>query len=609
MDTSNPLLGQHSSPKIPRTITFSENFLKEKIENKYDLESFGATKTVLLKYCLKYYHHLEIDSDFKSISAFSKVKQVKTIDHFRYEIGFLNLRRRYKLTRTLLKTKRKSIKFPNVVTRGYRNLNPTKMVHEMDICRVFPRIKTLSASTLQDLISQQNKDFSPFLFQRKTLKLHQHFWSALAHLKNLEICLLSDKLWLFLQRLQSAQRFLASLETFWLKLCFAWKDEDPQALSQFVVKHQDLLKHVTHITFTSPQIDFRDYKAQVNSILTSCSTKLIGISFPLSKKKGPPQQSHGSFCFQSLQNVTMLKLQIRDVWDFIENFEFPPRLEDLALDFDRSDFDTVFDMLYPEGPALHEKHKVLLSFFEKLRQLACLTSLELTIDHFPSPNEMLINFLLPLLRSTPRLEKFECYLELGEENKSLDLSVFLDGIYPLQQLKSFKIFGEHDDAKLNLAVNPQKHFVVPDIPLMSIDTQFSPDFNFKQFLRSIPKSQTRKQIDFTSTTLHSVGSFTKLLAELNNAVRANPLKISLEIILHLDSYEDIPKNFQSPIMLHSNLNLTLKIYILWSDGLILQMKEAVILQGIFSKFRLNVFLKWKVDGIDRKPLPFILNNY
>ncbi len=145
---------------------------------------------------------------------------------------------------------------------------------------------------------------------------------------------------------------------------------------------------------------------------------------------------------------------------------------------------------------------------------------------------------------------------------------------------------------------------------MSINTAYSPDFDFKQFLRNIPSSQTKKQIDFTSVPLNSIDSFVTLLSELNNAVREKPLQISLEIILYLENFEEISKNFQYPIPLHRNLNIALKIEIDCSETSIFGIEETVMLQRIFSKFRLNVTLNVETaDPEEIESVPFIINNF
>jgi len=610
---THPLIIQPQS-KIPRAvITSPESFLEQRIKDNNPLTLFNPTKAVLLKYYPKYYRRLYINSSFKTNSILSKVKQVKTIQDFRYVREWddpNHPKTLFKLIRILLQTKRKSIQSPGVLYCPNRH-DSDCLVHGMDICHLFPRIKQLSAWTFtQGLDLERNTDYSSRLVQKRILKAHQYFWDALRYLKDFHIPIDSDDLWVLLQRLQSAQRFLSSLETFHFWLCCPYKPEDSKAFFEFVLKHQGLLKHVTHITFTG-QLDFRYDGSQAKLILDSCP-KLRGISFLMTIKRETEetrlQECQENSClsfFKSLQNITVLILAVNNVWSLIEGFEFPPQLESLTIEFCCSDWHVVWADLYPEiqndnDPAIfesYEKHRVLLNFFAKFKQLTHLKSFRLIIDQLANPNEIVANFLLPLLRSIPKLETFECeFITNDHQNKNspLDLSVFLDGIAPLKHLKSFKIsknYGRYcivEVRDLIITWNPQKNFAFSNIPSINIDAWISPEFNFKQFLRNIPLDHTKKEMNFSKISLQSIDSFIEMLTEFNNVEQLSPLKINLGVLLRLDSLQDIFTSFRYPIALARNLTIKLEICIPPSHLFLLQSQEKASLQNIFRSFRFSI---------------------
>jgi len=159
--------------------------------------------------------------------------------------------------------------------------------------------------------------------------------------------------WLLLQRIQSARRFLSSLETFHLKIRLTPFDEKPEAIFNLLLENQGLLNYVTHVTFYG-DLDFRYYGDQVKSILVSCP-KLLGVSFPIQKRGLMMKPKHATCLkvasFESLHNVTMLRLQVDDFLSLTEHFQFPPRLESLFLKFNCQDWDD----------------KNAISFFEKFK--------------------------------------------------------------------------------------------------------------------------------------------------------------------------------------------------------------------------------------------------
>jgi len=83
------------------------------MKGKYGLVEKQAERVVLLKYFPKYYRRLDINNFyFKRGSVLPKLKQIKTIENFQYNSVGVDSKKISKLTRILLQTKRKSIRFP-----------------------------------------------------------------------------------------------------------------------------------------------------------------------------------------------------------------------------------------------------------------------------------------------------------------------------------------------------------------------------------------------------------------------------------------------------------------------------------------------------------------
>jgi len=162
------------------------------MKDKRGLDDAKANKAVLMKYYPKYYRRLLVDKHCRRRPVLSKVKQVKSVQDFRYvmQFGGLRMKQIVNLIRDMLLTKRKSLKFPHVTgpSPNYENC----LKHEMEICRQFPRIKQLLIVINGHYLDQD----IPYLLQKRDLKRYQHFWNALPCLKNLTLWIESEKIWL-----------------------------------------------------------------------------------------------------------------------------------------------------------------------------------------------------------------------------------------------------------------------------------------------------------------------------------------------------------------------------------------------------------------------------
>jgi len=397
---------------------------------------------MLLKYYPKYCHNLHLDSSSRSLPAvISRIKQIKLTKNFKYDHADINKRKNIiSLFKRLLSNKRRSLKtLPSITHQwGFGSYS------FMETCLFFPGIKTLDVCFYSFGFSpSRENDFASKTIEKQVLRYYGYFWETLRNLQYLNIRTSSPYLWLILEKIQASEKFPSSLKIFALKVVpFTGSAQNnyQTTLFQNLLKYQDLLKYVTHLDFDNYE-KFHYYGVQVKAIIDSCP-RLLSLTFPIQEEFSTPKKKHLTLApLKSLQNVAELTLKVYDVWSFIEAFEFPSGLKKLELHlYYQSCWTVIWKKLYQERN--QEKLKKMLAFFEKFKLCTCLKSLELNMPRFTDTKEIMDNFILPMLRSVPKLEDFQCqfYKEYLQNNEPFDLSIFLDGIGTLQQLRSLNIF-------------------------------------------------------------------------------------------------------------------------------------------------------------------------
>jgi len=85
------------NPKIPtnQVIPNYELSLQQKLQVKYDFPPANraycngskSIEVAILKYYPKYYYSLHLDENYRRKKVFSRIKQIKTLDHFAWNFG------------------------------------------------------------------------------------------------------------------------------------------------------------------------------------------------------------------------------------------------------------------------------------------------------------------------------------------------------------------------------------------------------------------------------------------------------------------------------------------------------------------------------------------
>jgi len=603
------------SKKIPNTVMpFPKDDLQEKTQTKLYFSDLRALmkfssevisrvpEAVLLKYYPKYCRSLYFNCIPKSRAVLSRIKQMKIIENIELKGRSEEKKSAIKKMKQLLRNKRKTVRSLPLVHCDLVNAFPINM------CSSFPRIQNLKILPLYSLYFNREKCFSSPSLERKTLKFYGYFWVTLRSVQHLVLSNLSYNLWLLLPRLQSSKRFLASLKSFRLEVGIPFSTVQkniPLFTLQILLRNQDLLRYVTHLKFKGFR-EFHYYGTQVKSVLDYCSS-LISLSFPVRKDFNRPDIKHLSLApLQSFQNVRVLTVRADDNWSFIEAFEFPSSLQKLVLRLENQfSWFKVWYALYTQvgdDPIdedtirSYEEYQVLLSFFEKFKALTLLTSLNLSMPLFVIVNEMMDNFILPILRAIPNLENFECQFSLvGREiNNHFNMSTFLDGIAPLEQLRSFKIFQEKDREKnsiesgdLVITFNPTKSYDLPNIIAVHIETWISEGFNFKRFLRMF--STDLKEITLTKIYLSSIQSFLQTLKTLNKSRHLPLARINLSIALWLDDFSDL-KQLPYPLITVKNIFIALDIVISAFERQVLDQRCREAFQNVSKNVNASITL-------------------
>jgi len=326
------------------------------------------------------------------------------------------------------------------------------------------------------------------------------------------------------------------------------------------LKNQDLFKYVTHLKFSKDLENFHFFGDQVKLIL-DCFHKLTFLSFPIgsefysTSRNLSGSKTHLTLApLQSLQNITVLTLDVNHIWSFVEAFELPPFLRKLTLNlFQQSFWADLWAHLFrqikgdpiDDEAALRssERYRALLDFFEKFKRLASLISLDLNVSLLTQASEAMKRFILPLIRAIPKLEHFEC--QLDQEPQEFDISIFLDGIASLGHLKSFKVFQSLPEPSsvikpgdLVMSFDPLTSYHFPNLSSVHIGAWMPEDyFDFKKFLKMF--STELKEITLAKVYSSSIQSFIRLLRGFSNIGQIHSTKINISITLYLNSFGDL----------------------------------------------------------------------
>jgi len=577
-------------------ISSPETYLQQKIQHKYNFSSSKASKAVLLKYHLKYIPSISFDQDSpsKSYPILTKLRQIKITHSFKGSFGRFSHQKQISLTENLLQNKRRSIKAFPLLTSNTQ-IRPYFITK---LSSFFPNIQCLDSSTT--LHFKENSNSSTII------KSYRYLCHALRHLQSLKITISSPIIWPALQTTQSSlsKGFLSSLKSLHLEITppDSTTIATTQVFFQDLLKHKTLLKHATHVTFHTFK-DFQYFGDQVKTILDSCS-KLISLSFPVEKQLYSLPKSKQKLTLiplHSFHQIRMLNLQVNDPQNFFEIFDFPLSLNTLFLNFpeEKVNWLEIWRLLIGVKNKKGFSNGILSTFLERFTRLNSLKFLQLILPNFTVPNQIIQDFVRPLLGVIPNLEKFDFQLYQDPQNHNnspLDLSGLFNDFVVFKKLKSFNISqpslneekSSPNNQDLAITFTPHQPCYLP--PHLNIDAWILPEFDFKQFFQLLNKNPQTKEICFSKIYLNSLDSFLKFLKQIKAFQQCDSLKIRLEIILFLTNLTDIQKRFESPIILTKNFTISLDIYVPFYLNAVYCKEGLKAFQNTFQNFRLNVHL-------------------
>jgi len=644
---------QTSSLRIPRAlINAPEEVLQQKVQDTYGFANrrktyheeniSQATEAALLKYHPKYCHAIRLDSKPKRWSVISRIKQIKTISHFEYELKTTRKSFVAKTMKKLLGNKRKTLKSLPVIGFDEEPACRLRRLTAMEICYFFPQIETLKVRLSVWCLSENAKrDFIPGHLEDWILDRYGRFWDALKHVKHLDLDF-NPNLWVVLPHLEKSQRFLTSLQSFRLTIMSYKMDSSDTPRKKFLtfLRTPDLLKHITHINFQrfGDNIEigwFHYYGNQIKAIL-DCCTNLQSIIFPIEKELYSSQSQFASpkhyltlAPLKSLNRLGSLDLMVYDTWSLMIAFELPEQLKRLALRL--YDLYSIWNSKKrgKEEEKLLNKNQTLANFFEKVSKLTQLSSLELNFHLYSSPKDVLDDFIVPMLQAVPQIEKFECnfYGTSSKAGSLVNLSFLLKGIIPLNQLQSFKISQEAKNESetpksqnpvITFIPEPHQTFSFPNITSIKIDPVISEDFDFRAFFVAFSEGSQTKQKEISLTKIHvtSIQSLLKLFKTFKEVEQFPKLKVNLNLVSFLEDWEDISKYLQETITPAKNVSINLKIYISSTDQTHPPAERITTLQKAFAKIKFSLTLLAKVREGSRwyryeriVAVPIIRNNH
>jgi len=577
-------------------------------------ESFG-NHACLLKYFPKYYKNLNININQNKNRIRSKVKQVKVIRTFFCE-GMQRIQKQNQegILKELLRTSRKTLRSLPRYKYDWGHYD----IESFHLSMFFPRIITLNVSK-----RYYPRDYAALKYlsrdeEREFDRSYGCFWTTNRFVRKLKIANDNPYYWMIMRKVSSNKRFLLSLETLELKF-WVHQGNEKESLVE-LLRHKEFLECVTHLNFAYsayfpnfPKIFC--YHELVQALISACS-KIVFLLLPLEiqnlKDFEKAPKDFFSSGFSQLQSLQTLELYMNNLEILTKMGDLPPSVRKISFNISDintypSDFQDILNSQYFNENDKHvkahtyeeewqsfQKHMILVNFFAKWHKLPNLKVLELKIPTTANMDNLLKNFLLPLLKATPHLETFSCQFSqsyragaLYEKDTVLDLDVLLQGVKSLKFLKNFKLYGNEDRRpKVMIEYNPQNFYSIPQISTVEIDLPqsiFHLNKFYYTFLKDSNESDQIKNIKVSRLEVTSGQSFILLLKLLNKASQIKALQSDLEVNLLIKDLGEIILNFRYPIYLAENIRLTLNIYMVNPNAPLLTDKLKEDLMRIFGR--------------------------
>jgi len=561
----------------------SEEFLNSKIIRNQAHIDEDQNNLCLLKYFPKYYKDLRVYDRWNNPVPFnvqSKVRRVKILKRFQCVYPNGNDK---KILKKLFQTNRKTLKsLPRCINGGFYFQIPGLNLY-------FPRINSIN---LSDLVYFQEDH------QRKIMKdLVYRGCGYLGHanrfIRHLEISVILDNHWIvILKRLNKQKAFFSSLKTFSVRL--KAKKEVSRDLMVNLGENKDVLRAITHLNM----IYCKNYDQWdlIQSIISSCD-RLVFLSFGDQYENA--SDSKFLLDLSGLKNLKVLEFTIHNLKIFIERIRFPSSVSKIEFVLGTGD-QNFREFIDPQIPDIRmnyqdikeweyfKKHKVMLSLFDKLRQLKNLKVLKLTVPKMLKTHILFTNFIFPLLRTTPQLETLDCQIRIPSNHngnkiiEDFDLNVFFKGIESLRSLQHLKIENNSGD----FLYNPQKTLFPPNLASIEFVGTISSGFSIQKFFKALfqNKEKISKNVKLSQIQLSCAQDLIVLLNSLHSVSHLKTSKIQLEVELYITDFSELVSNFPYPLYLARNTELKLRI-ILSENATSLGREDREYLDRVFGQLQ------------------------
>jgi len=583
---------------------FSDKFLQEKIRRKLCCDRLEANSVCLLKYFPKYYEHLAFSKENLPRAVESKARQLKVVRHCDAYDTPENDEKTFK---KLFQINRKTLKSIPAIGDSSK------------LWTYFPRVKTINLEKqgwiLRDFYQHQSMCGDKSI-QKCIESSFGYFWNGCRFVENLEVAPCHDLDLVLIKKIDSSKRFLSFLKRVELEIHPANNNiQTIRNLLMGLMENKDFLRHVTHVRMKRFYETRPDW--EVIQSLINCCPQTCFLSFPTGERNreilNRPDQG---FCFNlsCLQNLRVLEITVSHFKTFINAIHFPQSLQKITLSFldheqsdnlkeffdhqEREDDEKIEDQDARDWESF-EKSKMLSNFFEKWRKLENLRVLNLTLCAFSETDTLMINLILPMLRTIPRLKTFHYQFFRHHQSqeisdRSFDLGVFFSGIETLLSLQHVKIKTDFfHNCVLSGRWNPKK---LSPLSSLEINAKIHSQFDLKQFLKGflgandpeLNKHLAQKTLRLPKLYLFCVRDFIRLLNLMHSVSYFKNFQAHLQVSLVVESIEEMYSHFKYPIYVASNTHLTVAIFIKNFEFRRLTQEEEQYFQRVFGQLQFTV---------------------
>ena len=565
----------------------------------------NAEQICLLKYFPKYYKRLYPKISMKDWPFLTKLRLVKTIEHFaRSQVGNISDAQNRKdfqfLEQKIFRNKRKSAKsLPQFRTQGF------SLQAKPQISRFFPKVTSLDLFGIRDLnFNGREVVFMDRMLEQKIQRCYNYFWKGFRNLKHLELSNVTSYSWFLIKEINSVDYLLSRLKILKLLLILPLMTADlsrPRNVIHELTKNENFLRHLTHLECGKFE-GFQYYDRLMSELLCQCAN-LVSLNFPIGRQadyySSPGeiykecQEARVLERIGKMNTLQTLSVSVYGIKSFIKHFSLPKSLQKIELNVVHTFYDPALLDLFDS------------EFFGRWKEVANLHTLKIKMRRIAKSNDLLRKFVLPLLQGTLGLKIFRLQLEdsrsiSATKCEALDLSLFNERGIALKQLESFKVSNysivlqylrEGNPELLNF--NPKTCHFLSNLRKVKIVGPLSEKFDFKSFLELYsPETTTKKSLKLSTLTFSSIEAFLECIEVANKMANFGNLKLNLSILFQIQNLEQTLGSIGTPIILARNVIVSLNISVK-SRGWRPNMNHVIepnlaALKRIFGDFKVEV---------------------